>query len=54
MRTAHNRIYQNINDEIEEEELEIENNDNDCDFVNIKEYEKFNSKNDNILQSENY
>ena len=49
-----NSIYQNINDEIEEEELEIEDEDNDDDLVDIEEYEKFNSKNDNVLQSENY
>jgi hypothetical protein len=27
---------------------------NDSDLVNIKKYERFNSENDNILQSENY
>jgi hypothetical protein len=49
-----NGIYQNINDEIEEEELEIEDDDNDDDLVDIEEYERFNSGNDNVLQSENY
>lgn len=49
-----NGIYQNINDEIEEEELEIEDDNNDDDLVDIEVYERFNSENDNVLQSENY
>jgi len=51
-----NGVYQNINDEIEEEELEAEDEDDvDDDLVDIEEYEKFNCENDNnTLQSENY
>ncbi|PKB93210.1 hypothetical protein RhiirA5_442007 [Rhizophagus irregularis] len=45
-----NGIYQNINDEIEEKELEIEDDNNDSDLVDIEKYEKFNSENDNVLQ----
>ncbi|PKB94619.1 hypothetical protein RhiirA5_438382, partial [Rhizophagus irregularis] len=53
-----NGIYQNINDEIEEEEFDGEDEDYDDtedELVDIDEYEKFGYKNnDNVLQSENY
>jgi hypothetical protein len=52
-----NGIYQNINDEIEEEEFDIEDYDNtdENELVNIEEDEKFGHKcDDNVLQSENY
>ncbi|EXX61631.1 hypothetical protein RirG_169410 [Rhizophagus irregularis DAOM 197198w] len=53
-----NGIYQNINDEIREEELDNEDEDygdTEEELVNIEEYEKFGHKsNDSVLQSENY
>lgn len=53
-----NGIYQNINDEIEEEEFDTEDDDYDDmedELVDIEEYEKFgHESNDNVLQSENY
>ncbi|PKK51229.1 hypothetical protein RhiirC2_778989 [Rhizophagus irregularis] len=53
-----NGIYQNINDEIGEEELDNEDEDygdTEDELVDIEEYEKFGHKsNDSILQSENY
>ncbi|PKY33649.1 hypothetical protein RhiirB3_452720 [Rhizophagus irregularis] len=53
-----NGIYQNINDEIGEEELDNEDKDygdTEDELVDIEEYEKFGHKsNDSVLQSENY
>lgn len=52
-----NSVYQNINDDIKEEEFEIEEDDDlDDDLVDIEEYERFSheSEGDNVLQSENY
>ncbi|CAB5378917.1 unnamed protein product [Rhizophagus irregularis] len=53
-----NGIYQNINDEIGEEELDNEDEDygdTEDELVDIEEYEKFGHKsNYSILQSENY
>ncbi|PKC53627.1 hypothetical protein RhiirA1_478908 [Rhizophagus irregularis] len=53
-----NGIYQNINDEIREEELDNEDEDygdTEEELVNIEKYEKFGHKsNDSVLQSENY
>src|ERR1044071_5342958 len=55
--TIQNGIYQNINDEIEEEEFEVEDEDGDDaedDLIDIEDYEKFRNKNNNNLQTENY
>ncbi|CAB4419052.1 unnamed protein product [Rhizophagus irregularis] len=53
-----NGIYQNINDEIGEEELDNEDEDygnTEDELVDIEEYEKFGHKsNDSVLQSETY
>ena len=52
-----NGIYQNINDEIEEEEFEVEDEDSDDaedDLIDIEDYEKFRNENNNNLQTANY
>ena len=55
--TIRNGIYQNLNDEIEEEEFKVEDEDSDDaedDLIDIEDYEKFRNENNNNLQTENY